>query len=79
MRENSLEILGIDGQQSDCREGRIDKKTHPGFVHLREGNCFLGTGNEYLCSEQIARVSESLLNSFTFISTVHSGTSCCTC
>ena len=45
MNENALEILGVDGQQSDYREGRINKETHPGFIHLREGNCFLGTGD----------------------------------
>ena len=57
MSEHALEILGIDGQQSDYREGRIDKATHPGFVHLRDENRFLGTGEEYLCSDQIVRVS----------------------
>ena len=60
MSDNSLEILGIDGQQVEYREGRIDKATHPGFLHLREDNRFLGTGKEYLRSDQIVRVSELL-------------------
>jgi len=70
MNEHALEILGIDGQQSDYREGRIDKETHPGFIYLQEGNKFLGIGNNYLCSDQIVKVSGSLLNRFTFTSDV---------
>jgi len=57
MSRHALEILGIDGRQSDYREGRINKETHPGFSHLRDGNRFLGTGDNYLCSDQIVRVS----------------------
>ena len=58
MDNHSLEILGIDGRQVDYREGRIDKATHPGFCHLRDNNRFLGTGKQYLCSDQIVRVSK---------------------
>jgi hypothetical protein len=79
MNENALEILGIGGQQSDYREGRINKETDPGFIHLREGNRFLGTGDRYLCSDQIARVRGSLFNRFTFTSNIKLGTSCCNC
>lgn len=57
MNDNALEILGINGNQVDYREGRIDKTSHPGFKHLREDNRFLGTGKNYLCSDQIVRVS----------------------
>ena len=56
MSEHALEILGIDGRQSDYCKERINKTTHPGFVHLREDNRFLGTGDRYLCSDQIVRV-----------------------
>ena len=63
--ENALEILGINAQQFDYHEGRVDKKFHPDFIRLREDNKLLGTGNRYICSDQIARVSRSLLNAFT--------------
>lgn len=79
MRENALEILGINGQQSDYQEGQIDRQTHPDFIHLQENNNFLGTGDNYLCSDQIARVSGSLFNRPIFTSNIKSGTSCCTC
>ena len=57
MNDNALEILGISGNQVDYHEGRIDKASHPGFSHLQDGNRFLGTGDNYLCSDQIVRVS----------------------
>jgi len=60
MSDNSLDILGINGQQVDYCEGRIDKATHPGFLHLQDNNGFLGTGKDYLRSGQIVRVSELL-------------------
>jgi hypothetical protein len=52
----AVEILGINGQQSDFREGRIDKATHPDLIKLRTQNSFLGSGDHYLRSEQIVRV-----------------------
>ena len=70
MSEHALEILGIDGWQSDYREGRINKMTHPGFVHLRENNVFLGTGNTYLCSDQIVRVGKFSHLGFNFTSDI---------
>lgn len=57
MNNHALEILGIDGRQADYREGRIDVAHHPGFSHLRDENRFLGTGDNYLYSDQILRVS----------------------
>ena len=57
MSNHALEVLGIDGHQADYCEGRIDKASHPGFSHLQDGNRFLGTGDNYLCSDQIVRVS----------------------
>lgn len=60
MSDEALEILGVDGKQSDFREGRINKKTHHGFISLRNENIFLGTGDKYLCSDQIIRVSRLL-------------------
>jgi len=60
MSDNALEILGIDGRQADYCEGRIDKATHPEFCRLQDNNNFLGTGKYYLCSDQIARVSNLL-------------------
>lgn len=68
MSDNALEILGIGGQQADYREGRFDKATHPEFCHLRENNRFLGTGKDYLRSDQIVRVSELLHLGFNFVS-----------
>ena len=56
MSNMALEVLGIDGKQSDFCEGRINKRTHPDFIRLRENNSFLGTGNYYLRSDQIVRV-----------------------
>ena len=57
MSEHALEILGIDGQQSDYREGRIDVSTHPAFCQLRQDNKFLGVGETYFRSSQLIRVS----------------------
>ena len=68
MNKEALEILGIDGPQSDFCEDRIDKKTHTGFISLRENNNFLGTGNKYLCSDQIVRVSRFLCIEYTLTS-----------
>lgn len=79
LSNDALEILGIDGQQSDFREGRINKKTNPGFISLRENNRFLGTGDKYLCSDQIVRVSWFLCITFTLTSDMSTGTSCCSC
>lgn len=76
MSEHALEILGIDGRQADYREGRINKASHPGFCHLREGNRFLGTGDEYLRSDPILRVSGLLHLTFNFASYAQAGTSC---
>ena len=79
MSEHALEILGIDGRQSDYREGRIDKAAHQGFVHLRGENRFLGTGEKYLCSDQIVRVSRFPWLEFNFTSDMQIGTSPCSC
>lgn len=65
MSREALEILGINGRQSDFREGRIDKKNHHGFISLRDNNAFLGTGDKYLRSDQIVRVSGVLHIKFT--------------
>lgn len=63
-----MEILGISGKQSDFREDRIDKKTHPGFIELRTQNRFLGSGDQYLRSDQIIRVGVFWQIGFLFIS-----------
>ena len=57
MSEHALEILGIDGKQSDYREGRIDITTHPAFCQLRKDNKFLGAGDNYFQSSQLIRAS----------------------
>jgi len=79
MSEHALEILGIDGRQSDYHQGRIDKATNPGFLHLRDQNRFLGTGDNYLCSDQIVRVSGFLYLRLDFASDMQIGTSPCSC
>ena len=56
----AMEILGINAQQSDFCEGRIDKATHPDFIRLRAQNNFLGSGDYYLCSDQIVKVCVSV-------------------
>jgi len=68
MSDSALEILGVDGQQSDYHDKNIDKATHPGFCRLRDNNTFLGTGDTYLCSDQIVRVCEFLCLGFNLIS-----------
>jgi hypothetical protein len=60
MSEHALEILGVDGRQSDYREGRIDVSTHPVFCQLRQDNRFLGVGDNYFRSSQLIRVSRLL-------------------
>jgi len=70
MNDHALEVLGIDGRQADYREGRIDVKSHPGFSHLRDGNRFLGTGNNYFYSAQIVRVSGLLQPKLDFASDI---------
>ena len=79
MSGHALEILGIDGQQSDYHEGRIDKTNHPGFSHLQDGNRFLGTGDNYLYSDQIVRISELLHLRLNSTSDISVGTSPCSC
>lgn len=70
MSEHALEILGIDGRQSDYREGRIDVSTHPAFCRLRQDNKFLGVGDTYFRSSQLIRVS-GLLHLICFSSNMY--------
>jgi len=79
MSEHALEILGIDGRQSDYRQGRINKETNPGFLHLWDQNRFLGTGDKYLRSDQIVRVSGFLYPRLDLASDIQIGTSPCSC
>lgn len=54
----AMEILGFK-ETPECkfRDETFDKSQHPGFLDLLEGNKFLGTGDNYLRSDQIVRVS----------------------
>ena len=70
LSDEALEILGIDGKQSEFREGRIDKETHPGFIALRTQNHFLGSGDDYLCSDQIVRVCMFLQIGLSLVSSI---------
>ena len=52
-----MEILGFeDIPEHTLRDQTFDKSQHPGFCALLDGNKFLGTGDSYLCSDQIVRV-----------------------
>jgi len=52
-----MEILGLGATpEHDFRDETFDKSEHPGFLDLLEDNKFLGTGENYLCSDQIMRV-----------------------
>ena len=53
----AMEILGpVDTPQRDFRDQTFDKSEHPRFVDLLDNNKFLGTGENYLCSDQIVKV-----------------------
>lgn len=52
-----MEILGFE-ETPECkfRDQTFNKSQHPGFCDLLDNNKFLGTGDNYLCSDQIVRV-----------------------
>ena len=52
-----MEILGLE-ETPECKfhDQTFDKSQHAGFIDLLDNNKFLGTGNNYLCSDQIVKV-----------------------
>lgn len=54
----AMEILGFGATpESQFRDQHFVKSEHSGFVDLLDGNKFLGTGDNYLRSDQIVMVS----------------------
>lgn len=52
-----MEVLGFeDTPESQFRDQGFIKLQHPGFVDLLDENKFLGTGDNYLRSDQIVKV-----------------------
>ena len=52
-----MEILGFEATpEHDFRDQSFDKSQHAGFLDLLENNKFLGTGDNYLGSDQIIKV-----------------------
>ena len=53
----AMEILGFEATpEHDFRDQFFDKSQHAGFLDLLENNKFLGTGDNYLGSDQIIKV-----------------------
>ena len=58
LSHSAMEILGFDETpERGLRDETFEKSQHPGFLDLLDNNKFLGTGNNYLRSDQIVRVS----------------------
>src|SRR5882757_7154830 len=52
-----MEILGFEETpERKFRDQTFNKLEDPGFLHLLDGNKFLGTGDNYLRSDQIVKV-----------------------
>lgn len=53
----AMEILGFeDTPESQFRDQGFTKSEHPGFIALLDDNKFLGTGENYLRSDQLVKV-----------------------
>ena len=52
-----MEILGFEATpKHDFHDQSFDKSQHAGFLDLLENNKFLGTGDNYLGSDQYIKV-----------------------
>lgn len=55
-----MEILGFnETPEHNFRDQTFDKSADAGFLDLLEDNKFLGTGDNYLCSDPIIKVRVS--------------------
>ena len=53
----AMEILGFEATpEHDFHDQSFDKSQHAGFLDLLENNKFLGTGDNYLGSDQFIKV-----------------------
>lgn len=57
LRGAAMEILGFEEiPESQFRDQSFTKSEHPGFIDLLNNNKFLGTGKNYLRSDQLVKV-----------------------